>query len=117
MKHSHTKSLANVKDLELDPTGREAPVRGSTAMLKRDELDELEYVFDFKSKLFNLAEPDDKAMFDDVNDRLMSGLCVIRKRIDKWEAADPAPKIWLEWADVYREVPEHIARRVGYGNQ
>lgn len=94
--------------------GEGFPVRGPAALLKQDEIDELPLVSDFKSQLFKLADPEDKKKFDAIQDRVMDGWYCIRKRIDTDDPVNVGyPIVWLEWVQLYAEVPDKINARLG----
>lgn len=117
----HTESIRSRQQsdkvtLEFDHRGVDPPIRGVPDYLKRDEIDQLEYCFDFTSRLFDLAKPEDQQAYNEVYDGILNGAWVLRKRLDRWEPNWPAPKIWLEWAYVYREAPPFLERRLGHAN-
>ena len=83
------------------------PVRSEQQLLlKQHETEELEHTFDYHSQLFRLWEPEDKAAFDQIMDRIANGWYGIRRRIDKDVPDQLAPAVWLEWIQIYGETPQ-----------
>lgn len=116
----HTELLTSLQPqggerLEFDHRGIDPPVRGNTDLLKREELDELEYGYDPQVRLFDMSVDTDRAEYTRVLDMALNGLASLRDRQFKWERDWPAPKVWLEWAYVYRDIPPHIQGRLRYG--
>lgn len=83
------------------------PVRGNNVPgdLKKEELDALDLGLDFKSKMFELWEPTQKAEFDDVNDKIINGWYLLQRRNDNWDDEKKHLRVWLEWAQVYGMLP------------
>jgi hypothetical protein len=83
------------------------PVRGNSLPpdLKKDELDSIDLQLDFKSKMFELWDPAQKAEFDDVNDKIVNGWYLQQRRNDNWDDEHKHFRVWLEWAQVYGMLP------------
>jgi hypothetical protein len=83
------------------------PVRGDALPpdLKKEELENLDIRLDFKSKMFELWEADQKAEFDDVNDKIINGWYLQQRRNDNWDDEHKHFRVWLEWAQVYGMLP------------
>jgi len=79
--------------------------RGQVNDLKKEELDNLDLRFDFKSRMFELWEPDQKADFDDVNDKIVNGWYRLVKRSDNWDDEKKHFRVWMEWFQVYGMIP------------
>ncbi len=80
------------------------PYRGATPPLaKQSELDEIPHVLDFHSRQFRMWEPQDKADFDSIRDRIENGWYIQRKRDDRWIESQQHYIIWLEWVQIYGE--------------
>ena len=86
------------------------PVRGnaSVADLKKEELDNIDLRLDFKSKMFELWDPDQKTEFDDVNDKIVNGWYLLQRRNDHWDEEKKHFRVWLEWAQVYGMLPPKV---------
>lgn len=83
------------------------PVRGDAgADLTQGEFDKLEHVLDYKSDLFKLWIPEEKTRFDQINDRILNGWYLSRKRFDYWSTDPLGLVVWLEWAQIYGEIPD-----------
>lgn len=78
---------------------------GFTPNLKQDEVDNLELVKDFHSKMFELWDPSQKAAFDEISDRLINGWYYLVKRADTWDEEHKHYRVWLEWFQVYGMLP------------
>ncbi len=84
------------------------PVMGATAdhaNLKKEELENLDLRFDFKSKMFELWDEKQKAEFDDINDKIVNGWYRLVKRADNWDDEHKHYRVWLEWFQVYGMIP------------
>ena len=73
--------------------------------LKQDEVENLELQYDFKSKMFALWNPTEKAEFDDINDRIINGWYRLLKRSDHWDEENKHYQVWLEWFQIYGMLP------------
>jgi len=73
--------------------------------LKQEEVENLDERRDFKSRMFLLWDPVDKAMFDDISDKLVNGWYRLVKRTDNWDEQQKHYRIWMEWYQVYGLVP------------
>lgn len=78
---------------------------GASTNLKQSELENLEIRYDFKSRLFLLWSDDEKASFDDVNDKIVNGWYRLLKRADVYDEEHKHYRVWLEWAQVYGMLP------------
>lgn len=76
--------------------------------LKKEELESLDLQFDFKSKMFELWDPVQKAEFDDVNDKIMNGWYLRQHRTDHWDDEKKHYRVWLEWGQVYGMLPPKV---------
>jgi len=81
------------------------PFRGTVPDLRQTEFEQIEHVLDFHSRLFLLWDPVDKAVFDDVMDRISNGWFLERKRVDRWSDTHCGLIVWLEWVQIYGEIP------------
>lgn len=78
------------------------PLRGPVPkLLTPQEVEKIKHEFDYKSRLFDMANADDQAAYNDVQERILIGWYALRKRIDKWQDHESAPRIWLEWVQIY----------------
>lgn len=85
------------------------PVRGSQAPhLKREELETLAIALDYRSQGFRLWIPEEKQAFDTVMNRIVNGWYMQHKRFEHWQPDHAAYFIWLEWVQIYGEVPNSI---------
>lgn len=73
--------------------------------LKQEELDNIDYRLDFKSKMFELWEPSQKAEFDDINDKILNQWYALQKRSDHWDDEKKHYRVWLEWCQIYGVIP------------
>jgi len=73
--------------------------------LKQDELENIDLQYDFKSRMFELWDPTQKAEFDDINDKMVNGWYRLLKRTDNWDDEHKHFRVWLEWAQVYGMIP------------
>lgn len=73
--------------------------------LKQDELENIDLQYDFKSRMFELWDPAQKAEFDDINDKMVNGWYRLLKRTDNWDDEHKHFRVWLEWAQVYGMIP------------
>jgi len=85
------------------------PVRGEPAHLRQSEYQGLTHVLDYKSGAFRMWVPEEKAAFDDVMDHIVNGWYAQHKRIDHFSLEYGAPLIWLEWLQIYGEIPNSKA--------
>jgi hypothetical protein len=88
------------------------PVRGSAAQvdLKKEETENLELNLDFKSKMFELWDPAQKAEFDDINDKIVNGWYLLQRRNDNWDEEHKHFRVWIEWAQVYGMLPPKVGQ-------
>ena len=86
------------------------PVRGNAFPpdLKKEELEGLDLQLDFKSRMFELWDPAQKAEFDDVNDKIINGGDLLQRRNDNWDEENKHFRVWLEWAQVYGMLPPKV---------
>lgn len=88
------------------------PIRTATPLpgllLRGDEVDESQLVVDYYCKLFNLGDEKDRMVFADIMDRVSNGWYTVQNRIDRWPDDAQYPQIWLEWCQVYGELPAAI---------
>jgi len=75
----------------------------SVPHLKQDEADRILHVMDYKSRMFCLWDPADKAEFDGIMDRIVNGWFMQHRREDTWDAEHKHYRVWLEWVQVYGE--------------
>lgn len=73
--------------------------------LKQDELENIDLQYDFKSRMFELWDPTQKAEFDNINDKMVNGWYRLLKRTDNWDDEHKHFRVWLEWAQVYGMIP------------
>lgn len=78
------------------------PVRGATAPdLKQRETEDLPLTYDFKSKMFELWDTQQKQEFDEINDRIVNGWYRLLKRADNWDDEQKHFRVWMEWGQIY----------------
>jgi hypothetical protein len=91
-------------DLHWPGTMEGFPFRGDRAPdLHQEEFETIAHAMDYHSKLFELWKPEEKQAFDDVMDRIVNGWFMQHRRHDQW--TDDGLAVWLEWVQVYGEVP------------
>lgn len=78
---------------------------GVTPNLKQDELENIDFRLDFKSKMFELWDTAQKSEFDDINDKIVNGWYMQQKRADHWDDEKKHYRVWLEWCQVYGMIP------------
>lgn len=78
---------------------------GNQANLKQEELENIDLRYDFKSHMFELWDAQQKAEFDDINDKIVNGWYRLLKRSDNWDEERKHFRVWLEWAQVYGMIP------------
>jgi hypothetical protein len=83
------------------------PVVGAESRpnLKQEETENLDVRLDFKSKMFELWNPEQKAEFDDINDKIVNGWYMLQRRSDQWDDQNKHYRVWLEWCQVYGMLP------------
>lgn len=82
------------------------PFRGEQApMLRGIESDALVHTLDYHSRLFKLWEPEEKSAFDAIMDRIVNGWYMQHRRVDKDVDGHAEPAVWLEWVQIYGELP------------
>lgn len=86
------------------------PVRGSGLPpdLKKEELEDIPLQLDFKSRMFELWDPAQKAEFDEINDKIINGWYLLQLRNDNWDDEKKHLRVWLEWAQVYGMMPPKV---------
>lgn len=83
------------------------PFRGQQIpQLQGDEAYNIPLALDYKSDLFKLWEPEDKARFDQVMDRIVNGWYMQHRRKDIEVDGQILPAVWLEWVQIYGESPK-----------
>lgn len=80
----------------------------NSAGFKREELENIEYRLDFKSKMFELWDPEQKAEFDEINDRIINEWYSLKHRSDKWDEEHKHFRVWLEWCQIYGVMPPKV---------
>lgn len=78
---------------------------GTAPNLKQEEMENIDFRLDFKSKMFELWDTAQKAEFDDINDKIVNGWYMLQKRSDHWDDEHKHFRIWLEWCQVYGMIP------------
>ena len=78
---------------------------GNQTNLKQDELENIDLRYDFKSHMFELWDAQQKAEFDDINDKIVNGWYRLLKRSENWDDEKKHFRVWLEWAQVYGMIP------------
>jgi len=82
------------------------PFRGATAPnLHETEYQAIQHTLDYNSCMFCLWEPDQKAEFDRIMDRIVNGWYMQHKRSDRWVEEHSHFAVWLEWVQIYGESP------------
>jgi hypothetical protein len=81
------------------------PYVGDPGDLKQQETEDIELQYDYKSRMFELWEPQQKAEFDDINDKIVNGWYRILKRTDNWDDEKKHFRVWLEWYQIYGMTP------------
>ena len=82
------------------------PFRGEEVPnLKGREAEDIPLVLDYHSQMFRMWEPAEKLAFDKVMDRIVNGWFMQHKRFDNWISDQQHYVIWLEWVQIYGEVP------------
>lgn len=81
------------------------PVRGQTEYLRGQDIQDIPHVADFHSRKFELWNPDDHKEFNTVMDRIANGWYRERRRIDRWCEEFNSLVVWLEWVQIYGEIP------------
>lgn len=82
------------------------PYRGEVApTLRQSEMDAIQHALDYKSRSFKMWEPQDKAAFDLVMDRIVNGWYLQHKRFDNYVESQQDYVIRLEWVQIYGEHP------------
>ena len=82
---------------------------GSTTDLKQEEMENLELCYQYKSQMFELWDPAQKAEFDDIHDKIVNGWYRPLKRSDVWDDEKKHYRVWLEWAQTYGIIPPRKA--------
>lgn len=73
--------------------------------IKKEELENIEHRLDFKSKMFELWDPVQKAEFDDINDKIVNEWYSRLHRSDHWDEEHKHFRVWLEWCQIYGLLP------------
>jgi len=82
------------------------PFRGQAAPhLRQEEIAQVALALDFKSQMFCLWDQAQKAMFDEIMDRIVNGWYMQHRREDIYEADHNHYRVWLEWIQIYGETP------------
>lgn len=83
------------------------PVRSNQAPhLRQHELESLPLSLNFRSRMFRLWEPTDKRAFDQVMNCIINTWYREHKRYDTWVPEQQAYLVWLEWIQIYGEIPD-----------
>jgi hypothetical protein len=78
---------------------------GTQPNLKQDELENIDFQLDFKSKMFELWDVSQKTEFDDINDKIVNGWYMLQRRENHWDEDKKHYRVWLEWCQVYGMIP------------
>lgn len=87
------------------PDGFPVLTGSGTANLKQEELDNIDYRLDFKSKMFELWDAAQKAEFDDIQDKILNNWYGLQHRTDHWDEEQKHYRVWLEWCQIYGVIP------------
>jgi hypothetical protein len=79
------------------------PFRGQAPDFRQDEYQDIPLALDYHSQAFKLYEPEEKAKFDDIMDRIVNGWYMQHKRVDRWSDEHCGMIVWLEWVQIYGE--------------
>lgn len=74
--------------------------------LRQEEFEDLPKILDYHSQRFLLWLPEEKAAFDIIMDRIANGWYSLSRRIDRWSDQNLGLAVWLEWVQIYGEVPQ-----------
>lgn len=80
-------------------------------LLKNDELEDIERTATFHSRMFCLWDEQDHAEYVEIMTRAAMGWFIIKCQERIYEAEQKHFRVYLEWLQVYSEVPSHIAQR------
>lgn len=81
------------------------PFVGNPGDLRQQEVEDIDLQYDFKSCMFELWDPQQKADFDEINDKIVNGWYRILKRTDHWDDEKKHFRVWLEWFQIYGMIP------------
>lgn len=83
--------------------------------LRADEVEDLEFSFDFGFRAFDLGDPADAAAYRDVMDQIANRVLVpVGRQADPvWSERTGSYHALLRWARPYAEVPRRILDRLG----
>ncbi len=81
------------------------PFRGPVPDLKDTEFTETPLAMDYHSQRFCLWDAAEHAAFNEVMERIVNGLYMQHKRMDRWSDTHGGMLVWLEWVQIYGELP------------
>lgn len=72
-------------------------------LLQKSEYEQIPLVCDFHSGRFQVAEPEQKKLYDTIMDRIANGWYMLYKRHEHLDQTTGYLVIWLEWLQIYGE--------------
>ena len=87
------------------------PVRGRAGDLLPHEYSDIPLVMDYRAERFRLWEPAELKKFLQVMDRIVNGWYRQCRRTDNWDEEHQGLVVWLEWVQIYGEIPDGKAPR------
>ena len=55
--------------------------------------------------MFELWDSDQKAEFDDIQDKILNNWYALQHRADHWDEEKKHYRVWLEWCQIYGVIP------------
>lgn len=104
----------NGEQLSWPGTADGFPFRGPVPDIRADEYQDIPLALDYQSRRFCLWDEKEHAEFNIIMDRIINGWYMQHRRIDRWSDDQQALVVWLEWAEIYGEVP--YAKHPGMNN-
>jgi hypothetical protein len=84
------------------------PLRGvaQPPLMRKEEIArQTKHVLDFHCQIFDLTKPEDQKAYQEVRDRAGNGWYHVTDKQIKWKEDATAPTIYLEWVQIYGELP------------
>lgn len=86
---------------------------GQAPMLKKEELEDLPLVGDFKFHEFKLWEPEDREYYREVKDRIANGMYFKQHEDRHYDPATGHRIVYVEWLQIHGIIPSEYERRRG----
>lgn len=74
--------------------------------LKQEEFEQIKYVYDAHTEIFDLSVPEQKIAYNEIIDKCAKGLSILRFDTSQFDAEKKTWVVFCQWLDKYGEPPD-----------